>query len=61
MLETTEKLIKFTCRYCHKDFVREASLSVHVCEQKKRHQERSERGVELGFQAYIRFYEMSQG
>jgi hypothetical protein len=24
-------------------------------------QERSERGVELGFQAYIRFYEMTQG
>jgi hypothetical protein len=49
------------CQYCKKDFVKESSLAVHVCEQKKRRQERSERGVELGFQAYIRFYEMSQG
>ena len=49
------------CQYCKKDFVKESSLAVHVCEQKKRRQERSERGVELGFQAYIRFYEISQG
>lgn len=49
------------CQYCKKDFVKESSLAVHVCEQKKRRQEHSERGVELGFQAYIGFYEMSQG
>jgi hypothetical protein len=51
----------YQCQYCRKDFVKETSLAVHVCEQKKRRQERAERGVELGFQAYIRFYEMSQG
>ena len=61
MLKTTATPIKFTCQYCHKDFAREASLAVHVCEQKRRRQERSERGVELGYQAYIRFYELSQG
>lgn len=51
----------FECLYCHKQFVKETSLGVHMCEPKRRRQERSERGVELGFQAYIRFYEMSQG
>jgi len=56
-----ETKTKFTCQYCRKDFARENSLAVHVCEQKKRRQERTERGVELGFQAYVRFYEMSQG
>ena len=56
-----EMQTKFTCQYCKKDFARENSLAVHVCEQKKRRQEKSERGVELGFQAYVRFYEMSQG
>jgi hypothetical protein len=56
-----ETQTKFTCQYCRKDFARENSLAVHVCEQKKRRQERSERGVELGFQAYVRFYEISQG
>ena len=49
------------CQYCKKDFVKETSLAVHLCEPKRRRQERAERGVELGFQAYIRFYEMSQG
>jgi hypothetical protein len=49
------------CQYCKKDFVKETSLAVHLCEPKRRRQERSERGVELGFQAYIRFYEMTQG
>ena len=52
---------KYTCQFCKKDFVRETSLSVHSCEPRKRGQERSERGVELGFQAYIKFYEMTQG
>ena len=56
-----ETVTKFTCQYCHKDFARENSLAVHVCEQKKRRQDRTERGVELGFQAYVRFYEMTQG
>jgi hypothetical protein len=49
------------CQFCKKDFVKETSLAVHLCEPKRRRQERSERGVELGFQAYVRFYEMSQG
>jgi len=51
----------YTCQYCKKDFVKETSLAVHACEQKKRRQAHSERGVQLGFQAYLRFYEMSQG
>jgi|TARA_R110000822_G_scaffold12096_7_gene43641 hypothetical protein len=53
--------MKYTCQFCKKDFVRETSLSVHSCEPRRRRQERSERGVELGFQAYIKFYEMTQG
>lgn len=34
---------------------------MHVCEAKKRHQERDEVGVQIGFQAYLRFYETTQG
>ena len=49
------------CQYCRKEFVRETTLAVHVCEPKRRRQQRSERGVELGFQAYVRFYEIAQG
>lgn len=50
-----------TCKYCEKEFRREASLAVHLCEAKRRRQEQSERGVQLGFQAYLRFYEVTQG
>lgn len=51
----------YQCQYCKKSFQKESTLVVHLCEPKRRHQERNERGVELGFQAYIRFYEMTQG
>ena len=51
----------FTCRYCERSFSRETTLSVHVCEQKKRWQESSERGVQLGLQGYLKFYEYTQG
>jgi len=52
---------KYTCQYCEKSFQRETSLAVHVCEQKKRYQSQNDRGVQLGLQAYLRFYEMTQG
>jgi hypothetical protein len=53
--------MKFQCRYCKKSFVREGSLAVHVCEQKKRYQSQTETGVQIGLNAYLLFYEMSQG
>jgi hypothetical protein len=51
----------YTCQYCKKDFVREASLAVHSCEPRRRRQERNEAGVRLGFNAYLKFYELTQG
>lgn len=51
----------YRCQYCKRDFQKESTLSVHVCEQKRRRQEQNDRGVQLGFQAYIRFFEMTQG
>lgn len=32
-----------------------------MCEPKRRHQERTEVGVQIGLQAYLRFYEITQG
>jgi len=58
MAETTSK---FTCEFCKKEFARESSIAVHMCEPKRRRMEQSERGVQLGFQAYIKFYEIAQG
>ena len=51
----------YECRYCKRSFVKETSLAVHMCEPKRRFQEQDERGVQLGLQAYLKFYEMSQG
>lgn len=56
-----ETVTDVVCQYCKKSFRRPESLVVHVCEQKRRRQERSERGVELGFQSYLRFYQLAQG
>jgi hypothetical protein len=52
---------KFACEYCKKEFARETSIAVHMCEPKRRYQSRNERGVQLGFQAYLRFYETATG
>ena len=49
------------CEYCKKEFVRETSIQVHMCEPKRRRHERDEPGPRLGFQAYIRFYESMAG
>ena len=61
MSEATTAKIDHRCQYCEKTFQRESSLAVHVCEQKKRYQGRDEQGTRLGLQAYLRFYEVTQG
>jgi hypothetical protein len=53
--------MSYTCQYCKKSFTRENTLAVHVCEPKKRRQEQNETGVRLGFQAYLKFYALTQG
>ena len=51
----------FRCDFCEREFRKESSLAVHLCEQKRRHRERDEVGVRMGFAAYLRFYEITQG
>lgn len=58
---TSELKQTYKCRYCDKAFSKESTLSVHLCEQKRRWQQEKEVGVQLGLKAYLRFYEYSQG
>lgn len=61
MSETSVADTQHQCQHCQRVFRREASVMAHVCEQKRRHLERDETGVQLGLQAYVRFYEITQG
>ena len=54
-----EFLVK--CKFCNKDFRKESTLAAHLCEQKRRHQQENETGVQFGLQAYLQFYETTQG
>lgn len=51
----------YNCKYCSKAFRKESSLTVHLCEQKRRWQQEKEVAVQLGLKAYLRFYEITQG
>lgn len=51
----------YTCQFCGKAFVKESTLAAHLCEAKRRHQQRDEVGVRLGYQAWLRFFELTQG
>lgn len=51
----------YQCSFCKKEFIKETSIGVHMCEPKRRRMNKDDPGVRLGFQAYIRFYEQAQG
>ena len=50
----------YTCKFCSAKFTKEKTLSVHMCEQKRRYLQKDERRVQLGYQAFVRFYELCQ-
>lgn len=50
----------YTCQYCNHKFSRESTLTVHVCEQKRRHLAKTERHVVLAYDTYNRFYKLTQ-
>lgn len=56
--KTKEKEKPFQCEFCSRGFVREKSLINHFCEQKRRWFNKDEKHVRLGFQAWLRWYEL---
>lgn len=51
----------FVCKYCNRGFSKEKTLASHVCEQKRRWQQEKDKHVQVGMQAYVRFFEKTQG
>jgi len=51
---------KYVCQYCDSSFTKEKTLAVHLCEQKRRHLQKNERRVQLGYLTFNRFYQLSQ-
>lgn len=58
---TNESSQTYKCKYCAKEYRKESTLAAHLCEAKRRWQQEKEIGVQFGFQAYLRFFEMTQG
>jgi len=50
----------YVCQYCNSAYVKESTLAVHMCEQKRRHLQKSEKHVVLGYQTYVRFFQLTQ-
>lgn len=46
----------YTCAYCNKSFTKEKTLTVHMCEQKRRHMVQNDLPVRLAFRSYQQFY-----
>ena len=62
LVGTRSKLMQlnFKCEYCSKEFAKEKTLVVHVCEQKRRHMSKNEKHVQAGLMTFQRFYEIAQ-
>jgi len=51
--------MSFICSFCNKEYKREASFLKHSCRQKERFDKRGDKEVRIGFNAYIKFYDLT--
>ena len=49
----------YVCEYCNTGYTREKTLAVHMCEQKRRHLQKNEKRVQMGFYAFNQFNKLS--
>ena len=50
----------YICQYCKHGYTKESTLFTHVCEQKRRHLAKEEKHVVIGYQTFVRFYQITQ-
>lgn len=47
------------CQYCKKEFKKESTLQTHVCVKGQRWKQQNHYGVRLGFNTWLKFFELS--
>ncbi len=52
--------LNYKCEYCQKEFAKEKTLVVHICEQKRRHMNKNEKHVQAGLLTFQMFYDFAQ-
>ncbi len=60
MLKLNTATQSYSCQYCGSKFSKEKTLFVHMCEKKRRHLAKNEKHVQIGYQTYVRFYQINQ-
>ena len=51
----------YACKYCERGFRKEKTLEVHMCEPKRRWEQKNEVSTVLGMTAFLRYYEIQHG
>ena len=52
---------EFSCEFCNRSFQRETTLIKHLCENKRRWQDKDLPGNRIGFQSWVNFYIKNTG
>ncbi len=50
----------YVCQYCGHGYTKESTLITHVCEQKRRFLQKDDKAVRIGYDAFNRFFKLSQ-
>lgn len=52
---------EFQCEFCNRSFQRETTMVNHLCETKRRWQDKDMPGNRIGYQAWLEFYKKNMG
>ena len=52
---------EFSCEFCNRSFQRETTMIKHLCENKRRWQDKDQPGNRIGYQSWLNFYTKNTG
>ena len=59
--KNSETKSEFSCEFCNRSFQRETTMIKHLCENKRRWQDKDQPGNRIGFQSWLNFYAKNTG